>query len=98
LFCTDSINIQGTYFSDSTRFIKFLKDAKTIINNPTKDLSFDFGDRDFCRIHTGLTKGSIYMYLSDFTDEKRDMLIEIEASEIDSMERCFKRYLKESRN
>jgi len=97
MYYTNSSKVQMAVFSDTTKFYNFIKDARSIINNPTKQLRYDFGNRDNCKMKTGNLNGTIFMYLTDLIFEE-GMTINIEASEIDSMESCFNRYLKEPRD
>ena len=101
MLVSDSLNIQRTHFTDST-FEKFLKDAKTVLKNADKRLSFDFGHSfksKYIEIKSGCTitsfkKDQTYLYFPS-SDRHESIFININASEIDSMESCFRRYLEE---
>lgn len=101
IFVSDSFEVQSTNFTDST-FEKFLKDAKTVLKNADKRLSFDFGHsfkskdieiKSGCKI-TSFNQGHTYLFFPP-SDRHKSILININTSEIDSMENCFRRYLEE---
>ncbi len=94
IYCGNGEDIQITFFENTSQFQKFLKDARTVLNNPNKNLRYDFGYLEDNQINSGFSKGSVGLFLPE-NSRAKSVLIEVNSSEIDSMESCLNRFLKE---
>jgi len=90
----DKDNFNIALFENSNLFMKFLKDARTVLSNPNKNLTFTFGSLNEGKITQGIDVGSVSLFLYQ---NSKSTLNYIKSSEIDSMESCYNRFLKEKK-
>jgi hypothetical protein len=82
-------------FESPDLFKKFIKDARTVSNNPNKRLEYTFGyseyrNGDAGSIFPGTAEGTIRLVVGDFG-------IDIAIAEVDSMESWYNRFLSEKK-
>jgi hypothetical protein len=88
----DNLNI--ALFENADLFEKFLKDVRTVLSNPNKNLTFTFGILNDGKITQGTDVGSVSLFLYQ---NSKSTLNYMKSSEIDSLESCYKRFLKEKK-
>lgn len=82
-----------TIFSNDRELKKFFEDLRTVANNPKKPLNYKFGTVQQGSI--SLIGEELNLYLPPITSTAKSVAIDIKKSEIDSLESCYNRYLKE---
>jgi hypothetical protein len=86
-------DISATIFY-SKEMKKFFEDLRTVANNPKKSLNYKFGALQEGSI--SLIGDELNLYLPPITSTAKSVAIDIKKSEIDSLESCYNRYLKEN--
>jgi hypothetical protein len=86
-------NISSAIFMNNKEIIKFFSDLKTVSSNPNKDLRYTIGTLQEGSL--SLSGDDISLYLPAAISTSQSVLINIKKSEIDSLESCYNRYIKE---
>ena len=90
----DKDNLNVSLFENSDLFIKFIKDARTVLNNRNKNLTYTFGALNDGQITNGIEEGEVTFSVNR---DSKTTYNHIKSSEIDSLESCYNRFLKEKK-
>lgn len=91
----DDNTISAVTFEDEKSLKKFIEDARTVLNNPDKDLNYTFGALNNGAIQKGTDKGTISLRVETIGLDKVTYNY-INSAEIDSIESCYNRYKSEN--
>ncbi len=80
-------------FSNENELKKFFSDMRTVANNPKKPLKYNFGALQNGNISS--SGDDIHLFIHSSISAGKAVSLDIKKSEIDSLESCYNRYLKE---
>lgn len=89
----DDKDVTTVSFENGDGFLKFIEDAKTVLNNPDKNLDYSFGASKNGKINKGIEDGTITLYVNLFNSTTHNY---VNNAELDSMKSCYNRFISES--